>query len=106
MHTCLTLASRHHAFAKNGRPGTTIDIIRNRIISMVQRLYVTCALGMCSYATDKWVFTTNQPRSILDSRHRAFVKTVDAIATVNTSAEDVFWLRKAFESTPGAIGES
>ena len=65
------LASRHHAFAKNGRPGIYDAYI-----------YVTCALGMCSCATDKWVFTTNQPRSPLASRHRAFAKTVDAIATV------------------------
>ena len=37
------------------------------------------------------LFTTNQPRSLLASRHHAFAKTVDAIATVNTSAEDVGW---------------
>ena len=71
--TALYPASRHHAL----RPGTTP-------IQLVQE----CA------ATDKWVFTTNQPRSLLASRHHAFAKTVDAIATVNTSAEDVFLATK------------
>ena len=74
----------HHSLPRVTTPSRKTE-------GLVQRLYVTCALGMCSYATDKWVFTTNQPRSLLASRHHAFAKTVDAIATVNTSAEDVFF---------------